>query len=247
MTTTDDLLLRFGRIVRERRDYLGLRQDQVAARGGPSTTTLTKVENGTPPAPTPGTLRKLDVGLGWEQGSATRAVSGGDPTPTHENAIKTEFFSATGKRLGSTIWIEGAEQEFLEQLRMAELTLDAADLVAGESGPLMTAIGAMLIEASILATRAVARGASGGDSSSAEVERAMELIEGIRKERRLRRVGDLYALRPLGNDDDGNQQSIFTRREVEEPAAPDANAEGALDTQATGGDAEHDGASEDNA
>ena len=129
MTTTDDLLLRFGRIVRERRDYLGLRQDQVAARGGPSTTTLTKVENGTPPAPTPGTLRKLDVGLGWEQGSATRAVSGGDPTPTHENAIKTEFFSATGKRLGSTIWIEGAEQEFLEQLRMAELTLDAADLV----------------------------------------------------------------------------------------------------------------------
>ncbi|MFN8054306.1 hypothetical protein [uncultured Gordonia sp.] len=130
---------------------------------------------------------------------------------------------------------------------MAELTLDAADLVAGESGPLMTAIGAMLIEASILATRAVARGASGGDSSSAEVERAMELIEGIRKERRLRRVGDLYALRPLGNDDDGNQQSIFTRREVEEPAAPDANAEGALDTQATGGDAEHDGASEDNA
>ena len=132
MTTTDDLLLRFGRIVRERRDYLGLRQDQVAARGGPSTTTLTKVENGTPPAPTPGTLRKLDVGLGWEQGSATRAVSGGDPTPTHENAIKTEFFSATGKRLGSTIWIEGAEQEFLEQLRMAELTLDAADLVAGK-------------------------------------------------------------------------------------------------------------------
>ena len=64
---------------------------------------------------------------------------------------------------------------------MAELTLDAADLVAGESGPLMTAIGAMLIEASILATRAVARGASGGDSSSAEVERAMELIEGIRR------------------------------------------------------------------
>ena len=92
--------------MRERRDYLGLRQDQVAARGGPSTTTLTKVENGTSRA-NPGTLRKLDVGLGWEQGSATRAVSGGDPTPTHENAIKTEFFSATGKRLGSTIWIEG--------------------------------------------------------------------------------------------------------------------------------------------
>ena len=36
---------------------------------------------------------------------------------------------------------------------MAELTLDAADLVAGESGPLMTAIGAMLIEIDTRNTR----------------------------------------------------------------------------------------------
>ncbi|WP_336794220.1 helix-turn-helix domain-containing protein [Gordonia malaquae] len=65
---------------RRRREELGLRQDELKARGGPSTTTLTKIENATPPTPAPGTLRKLDHGLGWSSGSARRVLDGGEPT-----------------------------------------------------------------------------------------------------------------------------------------------------------------------
>lgn len=41
-------LIRFGRIVRDRREELGLRQDELKAIGGPSSTTMVKVEKGTP-------------------------------------------------------------------------------------------------------------------------------------------------------------------------------------------------------
>lgn len=75
-------LERFGRIVLDRRIELGLSQEDVAAAGGPTDTTLGKIENC---EWTPGnrkvTLRKLDAGLRWEPGSAVRTLAGGDPTP----------------------------------------------------------------------------------------------------------------------------------------------------------------------
>lgn len=73
-------LKRFGDIVRERRQALRLSQEDVTARGGPSDTTLTKIENveWNPTRPNE-TLRKLDVGLGWEPGSARRVLDGGEP------------------------------------------------------------------------------------------------------------------------------------------------------------------------
>ena len=80
-------LTRFGRVVRDRREELGLRQDELKAIGGPSSTTMVKVESGTPPTPTPLTLRRLDTGLGWEDGSAARTLAGGDPTPTPKMVI----------------------------------------------------------------------------------------------------------------------------------------------------------------
>ena len=48
-------------------------------RGGPSTTKMTEVERVIGPTPTPQTLRKLDAGLGWAQGSAARVLAGGEP------------------------------------------------------------------------------------------------------------------------------------------------------------------------
>lgn len=71
---------RFGRIVRARREQLGLQQEDLKARGGPSSTTMSQVENG---RGTPSTLilRRLDKGLDWQAGSALEALSGGDPTP----------------------------------------------------------------------------------------------------------------------------------------------------------------------
>lgn len=76
--TTD--LSQFGHRVRQRREELGLTQLQVAAQGGPSNTTQTKVENGEPPPPIPSTLRKIDSGLRWLQGSARALlVDGAEP------------------------------------------------------------------------------------------------------------------------------------------------------------------------
>lgn len=69
--------------VRARRDELDLTQMQVAALGGPSNATLTKVEDeeGTEGI-SRATLRKLDAALKWEPGSARRVYSDqGDPTP----------------------------------------------------------------------------------------------------------------------------------------------------------------------
>lgn len=66
-------------------EELRLRQDELAARGGPSTTTLTKVENAVPPSPASVTLRKLDAGLGWTAGSASAVLAGGDPLIRYED------------------------------------------------------------------------------------------------------------------------------------------------------------------
>ena len=72
---------RFARIVKERRDALDLNQLEVAAAGGPSNTTQTRVENAQVEVLTRTTARKLDAGLQWEPGSARRAWEGGDPIP----------------------------------------------------------------------------------------------------------------------------------------------------------------------
>lgn len=75
-------LKRFGRIVYERRTELGLTQEDVARNGGPTDTTLGKIENGEwNPGNRKITLRKLDTGLRWAEGSAQRTLAGGDPTP----------------------------------------------------------------------------------------------------------------------------------------------------------------------
>lgn len=89
-----------GRVVRFHRETLGLTQLDLAKRGGPSNTTLTKIENGEEPPPSPSTLRKLDAGFGWPQGTARRVLHEGiepryqggrwfvpDTTAIEENAL----------------------------------------------------------------------------------------------------------------------------------------------------------------
>lgn len=86
---TRDLQERFGRIVAGRRKELGLSRPDMRAAGGPSIATMARVENpgdGTAP-PSPTTLRLLDVGLRWTEGSAARALHGGDPTRRGEQVL----------------------------------------------------------------------------------------------------------------------------------------------------------------
>ncbi|QIS15226.1 MULTISPECIES: helix-turn-helix domain-containing protein [Nocardia] len=70
---------RFGRIIRERRDELGLTQIQIGDLGGPSAPTIRKIEDGTATISI-STLNKLDGPLRWVPGSAARTYAGGTPT-----------------------------------------------------------------------------------------------------------------------------------------------------------------------
>lgn len=72
---------RFAEIVKTRRLELDYNQIELGDAGGPSNTTLTKVEGGTLEELTRTTARKLDVGLRWLPGSARKVWEGGDPTP----------------------------------------------------------------------------------------------------------------------------------------------------------------------
>lgn len=73
--------VRFGQIVKARREELDLNQLEVAAAGGPSNSTMTAIENGRMHDLERATAKKLDKGLQWEPGSARVAWQGGEPTP----------------------------------------------------------------------------------------------------------------------------------------------------------------------
>lgn len=83
---TEPDLQRFGRLVRARREELGIQQEDMDDHGGPSSTTMSRVERGIAP-PSAKTLRKLDAGLQWQQGSSARALEGGDPTPLAASTV----------------------------------------------------------------------------------------------------------------------------------------------------------------
>ncbi|AMS02784.1 immunity repressor [Gordonia phage Yeezy] len=115
-------LERFGRIVKARREQLGLNQDDLP--NGPSTTTLTKIENGTPPPPVRGTLRKLDLSLQWSEGSAAHVLAGGRPTPlpADDGYVGTddrgeELFEVPGVRPFEMVTLrDGTEIPFPDEL-----------------------------------------------------------------------------------------------------------------------------------
>lgn len=67
--------------VKARRLHKDWTQLDVYNQGGPSNSTLTAVEDARTPGPSRSTIRKLDVGLQWESGSARRVLEGGEPTP----------------------------------------------------------------------------------------------------------------------------------------------------------------------
>ncbi len=69
---------RFGRIIKERRDELGLTQLQIGDLGGPSAPTIRKIEDGEATISMQ-TLNKLDAPLRWLPGSAARTYAGGVP------------------------------------------------------------------------------------------------------------------------------------------------------------------------
>ena len=71
-------LERLADYTKRRRDALNLTSVDVAGRGGPSDTTLAKIETASA-NPRAQTLKKLDRALGWKQGSAQVILTGGEP------------------------------------------------------------------------------------------------------------------------------------------------------------------------
>ncbi len=67
-----------GRIVKKRREQLGMSQKQLLDNGGPSNSTLTGIENGTTDVVSNATLRKLDESLNWKPGAARGILEYGE-------------------------------------------------------------------------------------------------------------------------------------------------------------------------
>lgn len=81
-TPTAAQLARFGALIAERRDELGLRQEDISAAGGgsPSTTTLSHLERGTATGmPQHKTLAGIEKGLRLVPRSAWRALLNDEP------------------------------------------------------------------------------------------------------------------------------------------------------------------------
>lgn len=71
-----DRLQRLANAVQERRRALALTRAEVHANGGPADTTMARIENPTTEttAPRPTTLRRLDKGLQWPEGTAAKLL-----------------------------------------------------------------------------------------------------------------------------------------------------------------------------
>lgn len=74
---------RLGRLIKDRREHLGLSQARVRELDGPSQPVQTQVENNdaTKSRPRADSLHKFDKPLRWEEGSTLATLRGGNPTP----------------------------------------------------------------------------------------------------------------------------------------------------------------------
>lgn len=62
----------FGRVLRQRRDELGLSKAAVAERGGPHPTTMAQLEENKVERPRPSTFAAVDSALDWDRGTSAR-------------------------------------------------------------------------------------------------------------------------------------------------------------------------------
>lgn len=96
-------VVNLGREVSARRDALGLNQNDLKARGGPSDGIVRAIENGewVPGRAMRSTLAKLDDALLWVAGSAANALAGGKPTERAQGVGGSELSAM--EQVGATI------------------------------------------------------------------------------------------------------------------------------------------------
>jgi len=87
---------RLGQYVLARRTELGLSQSEVADAGGPSDTTLSKLENEGVDVVSNQTLKKLDAPLRWRAGSARAVLYGAEPAEIVDATVEAPAASVGG-------------------------------------------------------------------------------------------------------------------------------------------------------
>lgn len=78
---------RLARYVRDRRDDLGMTQEDVRAAGGPSTATMRLLEGALQESYQPVILQRLEKVLGWRRNSVQAVLAGGEPVLAEEAAL----------------------------------------------------------------------------------------------------------------------------------------------------------------
>ncbi|CDO11488.1 transcriptional regulator [Mycolicibacterium cosmeticum] len=120
---------KLGEAVRERRIALGLTQEQLADRGGPSTPTLRAIENNRAGRLSPRLRRSLERTLQWSAGSVDEVLAGQDATvlePVTTTAIGPGFYLLVDRALSAArVVIIGAPSE----IETAEWTADVHRLI----------------------------------------------------------------------------------------------------------------------
>lgn len=122
-------LKRFGRIVRERREELGFQQEDMDQHGGPSSTTMSRIERGVAP-PSAKTLRKLDTGLDWQTDSAKRTLDGGDPIPLAPGTTTQKPFRPVGQTSAGGL---KDPEDVASLINMASKLISAMEMLSGLS------------------------------------------------------------------------------------------------------------------
>lgn len=108
MITTDVAgAQRLAETVKARRNRLGLTQDGLHTRGGPSMARLRTIESGRPARYQPRTLRSLDTVLDWDIGTSA-AIAIGDPSICNYDgdlaALLWESVNQQGTRIRHSSW-----------------------------------------------------------------------------------------------------------------------------------------------
>lgn len=104
--------------VRERRDFLGLTQEDVRGVGGPSTATMRLIEGALQDSYRPSILRGLERALRWAPNSVDQIIDGGPPTPLPDEADDIPSTPAeTAAAILALSTVEGLPQYEVDFLR----------------------------------------------------------------------------------------------------------------------------------
>lgn len=126
---------RLGEYARIRRAQLGLTQDEVTERGGPSDTLQNRIEAGRwrPVRAVSGTFTKLEAGLGWARGSVTSVLAGGEPrdalncNPSESNGTESDDAEFLAMRQVSAVLSGLSPEAQVRVLQWASAKYSAAE------------------------------------------------------------------------------------------------------------------------